>query len=127
MGLHSVFERVHEFLCKLGGIGHETEVSAGEVDNIAAPLLGQYPVWLVWQLVARVTSPGEYDPPGVRSERIEIKLSPRILAQLVLHPVRGIGQGVLVRVLAHSAFHHLVVYASNCPAGKLVHGFRNPD
>ncbi len=119
-------ERVHECLCKLGGRGHEAEVSAGEVDNLAAQLPRQHPVRLVWQLVLGVTSPGEHDPLGERLERSEIKLNPWILAQLVLHPVRGIGLGVLVRVLAHRAMHQLVVYASKCPAGKLVHGFRNP-
>ena len=35
-GLHSKTERVKEFLCKLGGRGHEAEVSAGKVDNIEA-------------------------------------------------------------------------------------------
>jgi len=39
-----VFERVHECLRKLGRVGQEAEVSAREIDNLAAPLPCQHPV-----------------------------------------------------------------------------------
>src|SRR5579864_2961729 len=93
-GLHSVFERIHEFLCKFGRIDHEAEVSAGQMDEIESQLPRQHLVRLVCQLVLGVTSPGEHELPGMRSERIEIKLNSWILAQLVLHPVREVSHGV---------------------------------
>src|SRR5437899_12174939 len=44
----------------------------------------------------------------------------------MLHPVRSVRHGGLVRVLCHRTLDPLTVSASNNPARKLVHGFRNP-
>src|SRR6266566_5231071 len=65
-------------------------------------------------------------PRGCRLERVEIELNSRILAQLMLHPVPGVGPGRLVRVFAPRVLDHLLVGASEGSAGKLVHGFGNP-
>jgi hypothetical protein len=54
---NSVFERVHECLCKRGGRGHKAEVSAGQIDDLEAQLPRQHLIRLVWKLVLRITSP----------------------------------------------------------------------
>src|SRR6266851_8574194 len=46
-------ERVHERLRKRGGMGHEAEVSAGEINDLSAQLPRQHPVWLGGHLVVR--------------------------------------------------------------------------
>src|SRR5258708_31355511 len=102
-------------------MGHEAKVSAREINDLSAQLPLQHPVWLVWQLVARVASPCEHNPPCKRLECVKIELNSRILAQLMLHPVRSVRHGGLVRVLCHSTLYHLTVDTSNNRARKLAH------
>jgi hypothetical protein len=74
---NSVFERVHECLCKRSGRGHQAEVSAGQIDDLEAQLPRPHLIRLVWKLVLRITSAGYHDPLCVRWQRSEIQLNPR--------------------------------------------------
>src|SRR5215472_15845182 len=122
----STAECVPEFLCKLGGGGHEAEVSTRHIDEMEPQLPREHLIRLVRHLVSGVASSNEYELPGMRSEGVEIKLNSRILAQLMLHPVRSVRHRGLVRVLCHSMLYHLLIYASHNPTRKLVHGFGKP-
>src|SRR5258706_16062813 len=118
-------ERVQERLRKLGGERQEAEVAAREIDDLAAQLLCQDLVRLIRHLIVGVTTPYQHDLLSVRCKCREIKLSTWVLPYLMLHPVASIGQGVLIRVLAHRALQDLVIKATEDSAGKLVHGCGN--
>src|SRR5229473_2487426 len=80
-------ERINEGRSKLGGGGHEADVSARHIDKSEAQLPRQRRCRLVGDLVLGITSPDKQDLPGVRREPSSIKLNPRILAQLVFQEV----------------------------------------
>src|SRR5437899_7296917 len=75
---------LHELACERGGLGHITDVTAGQLDHVPTELLTQFHVYLIGWITTRFPPGHQHDPSGMRFERVKIEVDRRILAQLVL-------------------------------------------
>jgi len=71
---------LHKCVCELGGSGHITDVTAGQLDQRAAKLLTQFDVYLIAGITTRFPPGHRHDPVGMRFERVKIEVDRRILA-----------------------------------------------
>ena len=95
--------------CELGGLGHVTDVTAGQLDHVPTEPLPQFHGCLVAWITARLLPGRRHDAVGTRFERVEIEGDRRVLAQLVLEPLGGVGTNILVVLGAPRAGHDLPV------------------
>src|SRR5829696_763364 len=87
---------LHKLACELGGLGQQTDVAAGQLGQVQTELLAQFCAYLIAWITTRFPPGRQHDAISMRFERVKIEFDCRILTQLVLEPVGGIGQRVLV-------------------------------
>jgi hypothetical protein len=85
-----------------------TGVTARQLDHVPTKLLPQLRVDLIAWITPRFPPYPRYDPLGMRVERVKIEIDRRILAQLVLEPVGGVGTNLAV-LEVHCTGHELPV------------------
>jgi hypothetical protein len=68
-----------ELVCELGGVGHGTDVTAGQVDDVAAELSPQHHIYLAGGVTTRFPADGQQDPVDMGSKGIEGELDCRVL------------------------------------------------
>jgi hypothetical protein len=88
-------KRLHELVCELGGLDRKSNVSAGQLDQVPTEFPSQLHVHLVGRVATRFPPGHRDDPVGVRLEGVQVEVDRRILAQLVLKPVGGVGKDIL--------------------------------
>jgi len=84
-------ERVHQLAGELGGMGLEAEVAAGELGHWPAQPGAQLGGGVVAGVTVAVAACCGEDSVGVGGQRVEVEFGTRVLAQLVLEPVFGVG------------------------------------
>src|SRR5206468_2086934 len=87
---------LHKLACEPGALGHITDVTAGQLDQVPTELLTQFHAYLIAWITTRFPPGSQHDAISMSLERVKIEADRRILAQLVLEPVSGVGKRVLV-------------------------------
>ncbi len=67
-------------MCELGWMRHGTDVTAGQLDDVAAKLAPENAVHLVGGITARFPADGQQDPVGTTSEGVEVEPDWQVLA-----------------------------------------------
>src|SRR5919107_1202942 len=74
----------------------QTDVAAGQLGQAQTELLAQFCAYLISWITTRFPPGRQLDAISMRFAQVKIEFDCRILTQLVLEPVGGIGQRVFV-------------------------------
>jgi hypothetical protein len=84
-------QSLHELACEPGGLRHETDVTARQLDHVTTQLLTQFHADLIGWTTMRFLPGHQHDPFGMGCQRPQIEVDRRILSQLMLEPIGGVG------------------------------------
>lgn len=103
---------MEELAGELGGVGHTADMTARQLGHAHAEDPAQFRGDVVRRVAAPLPPGCQDDPVGTGPERVEVELNGRILAQLVLEPVGGVG------VIARGTRHDLPVCGGEGPVAE---------
>ena len=111
-------ESVDQGKRELRRVGHASEVAAGKLDELSMKSFAYFDGGLVGGVAPRFRPGGREDPMRVRGQRVPVQGCGRILAQLVLEPVRGM-ESHNARMVAMASSNHATGLDQSTPKGSL--------